>query len=111
VLKTLKPKKGKKEKEKPVIDTFGLDEKFAQNILRDVEERVGNETIAKILQDTYNNKKMSYEEKMFTMYAIGFVGGRGHTLDEIQKVIGPDKFEYLLDALDKDVKKDDPMYQ
>jgi hypothetical protein len=98
------------KKEGSLIQSFGLEDEHAEKILRVIEEDLlDGKCLQEILQQILTDENLNEEERIFSVYAAGFVAGRHLTLNEICESVGMEKFKYLVGVEGDD--KDDCMYQ
>jgi hypothetical protein len=94
----------------PVFKAFNINEARAEEIVQKLEKMLVDDEscLSDVILNIFKDKELCEEERIFSFYAIGFVGGRHVTLNEVANVIGVDRLKYFLDNNDD---KKDPMYQ
>lgn len=95
--------------EGPVTGSFNVDEERAEQILRNIERALMDDgkCLHDVIREIFEDDEMGEKEKMFSIYAAGFVGGRHLTLNEIANAVGVERLAYLMDG---EKNHDDCMY-
>jgi len=97
------------DNESPVIKSFDVEERRAKEIVQNIENAlINNRSILEILQEIFDDDKLTNKERVFSIYAAGFVGGRHTALNEIADIVGVERFAYFMD---EEKNQDDCMYQ